>query len=52
MFHVANEPDGTLQDLLVNVTPKGVILDALSQDTGEVAPSAALLLEDLVGMTH
>jgi hypothetical protein len=52
MFHAANESDDTLQDLLVNVTPEGVILDVLSQDTGEVAQSAALLIEDLVGMTH
>lgn len=52
MFHDANEGDEGMQDLLLNVTTEGVILDLQDQESGEAVKTASLLIEDLVEKTH
>lgn len=52
MFHDANEADEQMQDLLLNITTEGVILDLQDQAGGEVVKTASLLVEDLVERTH
>lgn len=52
MFHDANESEDGVLDLLVNITPEGVILDLADQGSGEVLQTAACPLESLVAMTN
>ena len=52
MFHDANEGDDGMEDLLVNITTEGIILDLSDQESGEVLQTATCPVEDLVGMTN
>jgi len=52
MYHDANETDEGMEDLMVNVTTEGVILDLLDQASGEVSRTAPLLVDSLIGLTH
>ena len=52
MFHDANETDEGMEDLMVNVTTEGVILDLLDQASGEVSRTAPLLVDSLIGLTQ
>ncbi len=52
MFHDANEADEGMEDLLVNITHEGIILDLAEQESGAVSQTASLLVQDLVGMTR
>lgn len=50
-FHDAAEDDDSMQDLLVNVTTEGIILDLIDQASGEVDKTACLPVDELVSMT-
>jgi len=52
MFRDANEDDDGFQDLLVNVTHEGIILDVIAQESGEVDKTTCMMVEDLIGMAH
>lgn len=51
MFHDANETDDGMEDLLVNITTEGIVLDLSDQESGEASQTASILVEDLVRMT-
>ena len=51
MFHDANEGDDGMEDLLVNITTEGIILDLYDQKSGEVLQTATCMVDDLIEMT-
>lgn len=52
MFHDAAEEDDGAHNLMLNVTPEGVILDLQDQHSEEVVRSAAMFVENLVQLTQ
>lgn len=52
MFHDAAEDDDGAHNLMLNVTPQGVILDLQDQHNEEVVRSAAMFVENLVQLTQ
>lgn len=51
VFRDASENDDNMQDLLVNVTTEGIILDLMDQVEGSVDQTVALDVDALVNMT-
>lgn len=51
VFRDASENDDNMQDLLVNVTTEGIILDLIDQVEGTVDQTVSLPTDELVGMT-
>lgn len=51
LFHDANEADEGMEDLLVNITTEGIILDLLAQSSGEASRTAPLMIDNLVDLT-
>lgn len=41
-----------MEDLLVNITTEGIILDVAGQATGTVSKTAAMMVEELIGLTR
>lgn len=46
----ADEDDDSLMDLHINVTREGIILDVISQESGQCVKTASLTIEDLVAL--
>lgn len=49
-FHDASETEDSMEDVLLNITPEGVIIDVVDQASGEVSRTACLPLEGLLSM--
>lgn len=51
LFHDATEDDDEMQDMLVNISSEGMILDVIGQGSGEVSKTACMDVDALVELT-